>query len=131
MMSFVVRAAVPFACAWAKRQESIILKTGVPLSASQAETATKLGILHPERVRLRAVVRVPPVNWLFRRVGRYLSRNLCRCLCQQTADSTRVGTKAPTKVQVRWVAALRRLYVLDACADYLKKWGNQVVRGGK
>jgi len=71
-MSFVVRAAVPFACAWAKRQESIILKTGVPLSASQAETATKLGILHPERVRLRAVVRVPPVNWLFRRVGERL-----------------------------------------------------------
>lgn len=34
--------------------------------------AKQLGILHPERVRLRAVAQVPPLNWLLRRVGEKL-----------------------------------------------------------
>jgi hypothetical protein len=71
-MTTAVTALLPLACAWAKRHESIILKTGVPLSAAQAETAKKLGILYPNRVRLRAVPKVPPMNWLFRRVGEKL-----------------------------------------------------------
>jgi len=68
----VVTLLLPLACAWAKRHESIILKTGVPLSAAHAETAKKLGVLYPGRVRLRAVSQVPPINWLFRRVGEKL-----------------------------------------------------------
>ena len=71
-MSVVVRAVLPLACAWAKRQEAIILKTGVPLSNGQVEAAKQLGILHSERVRLRAVAQVPPLNWLLRRVGEKL-----------------------------------------------------------
>jgi len=38
----------------------------------QADTAKGLGILYPERIRLRAVGRVPPLNWLLRRLGERL-----------------------------------------------------------
>jgi hypothetical protein len=72
MTSPAVIMVLPLACAWARRQESIILKTGVALSAVQLETARKLGILYPERVRLRAVQKVPPINLLLRRVGERL-----------------------------------------------------------
>ena len=71
-MSAVVRVILPFACAWVRRQESIILKTGVPLSLGQINLARRLGILHPERIRLRAVSQVPPLNWLLRWVGQKL-----------------------------------------------------------
>jgi len=75
MSSVVVRVLLPLACAWAKRQESIILKTGVPLSEAQVDTATRLGIRCPERIRLRAVARVPPLNWLVRSIGHGLGIN--------------------------------------------------------
>lgn len=71
-MSIVVRVILPFACTWARWQESIILKTGVPLSLGQIKLATRLGILHPERIRLRAVSQVPPLNWLLRWAGEKL-----------------------------------------------------------
>jgi hypothetical protein len=71
-MSVVVTVILPFACTWAQRQESSILKTGVPLPPGQFTTARRLGILHPERIRLRAVSKVPPLNWLLRRVGEKL-----------------------------------------------------------
>jgi hypothetical protein len=63
---------LPIACAWVRRQESIILKAGVPLSLRQINLATRLGILYPERIRLQAVSQVPPVNWLFRLAGEKL-----------------------------------------------------------
>ena len=68
-MSVIVRVILPFACAWAQRQESTVLEMGVPLSPTHINTARRLGILYPERIRLRAVSRVPPLNWLLRRVG--------------------------------------------------------------
>lgn len=68
-MSVLVRVILPFACAWAQRQEATILKTGVPLSLGQIDLPKRLGILHPERIRLRAVPQVPPLNWLLRWVG--------------------------------------------------------------
>ena len=71
-MSVVVRVILPFACAWARRQESIIFRTGVPLPPAEIITAKRLGILHPERVRLRAVSQVPPLNWLLRWLGQKL-----------------------------------------------------------
>jgi len=72
MTSLAVTVLLPFACAWAKRHESIILRTGVPLSAAQAQMAKKLGVLYPDRVRLRATPQIPPSNWLLRRVGEKL-----------------------------------------------------------
>ena len=68
-MRIAVALVVPFACAWARRQESIILRAGVALSGAQATTATHMGVLHPDRVRLLAVAQVPPLNRLFRCVG--------------------------------------------------------------
>jgi hypothetical protein len=70
--ALTVTVLLPFACAWAKRQESIILRTGVALSPAQTEVAKKLRILYPDRVRLRAVQQVPPMNSLLRRVGEKL-----------------------------------------------------------
>jgi hypothetical protein len=64
-----VRLILPIACLWARRQESFILKTGIALSAAQVQTARKLCIVHPDRVRLRAVLQVPPLNPLLRFVG--------------------------------------------------------------
>ena len=71
-MSVVVRLILPFACTWAQRQELSILKMGFPLSPGQMTLAKRLGILYPERIRLRAVSQVPPLNWLLRRVGEKL-----------------------------------------------------------
>ena len=72
MTSLVVTLLLPAACAWARRQESIILRKGLALSAAQRDTARKLGILSAERVRLLAVQQVPPLNWLLRRAGENL-----------------------------------------------------------
>ena len=71
-MSAAVRVILPIACAWAKRQESWILKTGVPLSEPHREIAKRLGITHPGRIRLSAVPRVPPLNRLVRIAGQKL-----------------------------------------------------------
>jgi hypothetical protein len=71
-ISLGVKLILPFACAWAKRQESTILKTGAPLSLEQSKLAARLGIQHPERIRLRAVAEVPPLNWLLRLLGQKL-----------------------------------------------------------
>ena len=60
------------ACAWARQQESIILKTGAPLSPGQASTARRMGIACPERVRLRSVRQVPPLNGLLQWIGDHL-----------------------------------------------------------
>src|SRR5215471_16635522 len=71
-MSLRVIAVLPFACAWARWQESMVLKTGVPLSAAQTDTAKRLGILSPERVGLRVAAKVPPLNTVFRHIGKRL-----------------------------------------------------------
>src|SRR6187402_796750 len=64
---------VPIVCTWAKKQESLILRTGVALSPDQLEDARRIGIMAPERVRLRCVDQVPPIHpvlsWIGRRVG--------------------------------------------------------------
>jgi hypothetical protein len=72
MTSPAVTLLLPVACAWARRQESIILRNGLALSASKLGTAQKVGILYPERVRLLAAQQVPPLNWLLRRAGEKL-----------------------------------------------------------
>lgn len=46
---------LPLACAWAEKQERIILLAGLPLSPAQFADAQEIGVLHPEKVRLLAV----------------------------------------------------------------------------
>jgi hypothetical protein len=54
---------LPLACAWAEEQEGIILRDGVPLSSTQLADAKTIGVVHPERVRLLRVLRIPmPVH---------------------------------------------------------------------
>ena len=50
---------LPLACSWAEEQERIILRDGVSLSPTQTTDALKLGVAHPEIVRLLKVARVP------------------------------------------------------------------------
>ena len=47
------------ACVWAAGLEQAILQSGVPLTAEQEADARRMGVAHPERVRLLAVERVP------------------------------------------------------------------------
>jgi hypothetical protein len=53
------KVLLPLACAWAEEQERIILCDGVSLSPAQTTDAVKIGVAHPERVRLLKVARVP------------------------------------------------------------------------
>ncbi len=69
MTRLAVIAVLPVACAWAARHESVILQRGVALSPAQAENATRLGVVRPEKVRLLAVDVIPPTNRLLRGLG--------------------------------------------------------------
>ena len=69
MTRLLVTAVLPVACTWAARHESAILRRGVTLSPAQAENASKVGVAHPERVRLLAVDLIPPTNRLLRAMG--------------------------------------------------------------
>jgi len=58
---------LPLACAWAEEQESLILREGVALTPSQLEDARRIGVVSPERVKLRVVDAIPlPVQPLLR-----------------------------------------------------------------
>jgi hypothetical protein len=50
---------LPLACAWAEKQERIIISDGVSLSHAQTIDAIKIGVAHPEKVRLLKVARIP------------------------------------------------------------------------
>jgi hypothetical protein len=45
---------------------------GVPLAVPQLKLARAIGILHPERIRLRSVPQIPPSNQLLRSVAQKL-----------------------------------------------------------
>jgi hypothetical protein len=48
-------ALLPLACAWAEEQERLILANGVALTERLMADARRVGVLHPERVRLMVV----------------------------------------------------------------------------
>jgi hypothetical protein len=53
------KSLLPLACVWAAEQERVILRDGVGLTRAQTADAAKIGVAHPEGVRLLSVVRVP------------------------------------------------------------------------
>lgn len=55
----MLKLLLPMACLWAEEQETIILRDGVALTASQLVDARRIGISNPERVRLRVVDEIP------------------------------------------------------------------------
>ena len=59
MSSEQFRALLPPACVWAEEQEGHILLEGMPLTAGQMEDAKRIGVAHPQRVRLLAVEEIP------------------------------------------------------------------------
>src|SRR6266446_2027344 len=50
---------LPLACVWAEEQERIILRDGVALATAQIGDAKRVGITHPERVKVRVVDEIP------------------------------------------------------------------------
>lgn len=68
-----VELLLPFACWWAGRWEVRILREGVPLDRDERQTADRIGVAHPGRIRLLRVDRVPlPVNPIFQRASERL-----------------------------------------------------------
>ena len=60
----IVRAALPWGTKWARKQESIILEEGRPLSEWETMWATDVGVAKPEAVRILPVPRIPtPGSW--------------------------------------------------------------------
>jgi len=70
---------LPLACTWAAEQEQLILKTGVPLTDVQMADARKIGVAHPEKVRLLKVERIPgptdPILAMAAKATNFLSEN--------------------------------------------------------
>ncbi len=57
------KVLLPIASEWAAEQEDIIIRYGAPLSPVQTADAVKIGVDHPEKVRLLKVTRIPvPVH---------------------------------------------------------------------
>jgi len=50
---------LPLASEWAEAKERVVLKNGIPLSNSQMEDAERVGVIHPERVRIFKVPQIP------------------------------------------------------------------------
>ena len=50
---------LPLACAWVEEQEARILAEGLLLTPSQLEDARRVGVIHPQRVRLLNVAEIP------------------------------------------------------------------------
>ena len=50
---------LPLASEWAEAKEKVVLKNGDPLSNSQIEDAKRVGVIHPERVRIFKVPQIP------------------------------------------------------------------------
>jgi hypothetical protein len=62
---------MPLACAWAEQQESAILREGVALTPGQIADAKRIGVMAPEKVRLRVVDQIPsPLHPILRYAGR-------------------------------------------------------------
>ena len=50
---------LPLACKWARSQERLILRKGKPLPPELVIDADKVGVIHPDKVRVLVVKRIP------------------------------------------------------------------------
>ncbi|MES2658115.1 MAG: hypothetical protein V4689_05825 [Verrucomicrobiota bacterium] len=53
---------LPFASKWVEWHERKILREGVPLSLAELADAARMGVVHPEKIRLMRVARIPVFN---------------------------------------------------------------------
>lgn len=58
----LVPIILPIAAAWVRRQEQLILATGIPLNDEQLADAAAAGVARPDRVRLLRVHAVPSLR---------------------------------------------------------------------
>jgi len=86
------KVLLPVACAWAEEQEKIIIHYGVPLSPAQTADAVKIGVDHPEKVRLLKVTRIPAPD----------RRDLCTA-----ADATQLMSPLAGGLTVRYGIFIR------------------------
>jgi hypothetical protein len=61
----ILKCFTPLATWWAQDQESKILKTGRPLTATQQQDARAAGVNHPEKIRIKIVRSINPPDGLF------------------------------------------------------------------
>jgi hypothetical protein len=54
-----VKVILPLACSWVRRQEALIIAKGRPLNRSQMADAKRIGIKHPEKIRILLVEKIP------------------------------------------------------------------------
>jgi len=72
---------------WVRRQEKIILKTGVPLTIELMRIALQMGVRFPERVRILEVEEVPPLFGVLR----FFAKRLGLITSQMHGMSLRYG----------------------------------------
>jgi len=70
------RRYLPSACKWVLEQERFILERGVRLRGLQCSDAKRVGVIHPERIRLLYVEQIPvPVQPLLRAAAQAMKLN--------------------------------------------------------
>ncbi|MEO5915938.1 MAG: hypothetical protein ABIS50_17010 [Luteolibacter sp.] len=79
---------LPLAVKWVVREERRILKNGVPLSPDGLMDASRMGVAHPEKIRLVKVDRIPMLNGVFMK---WLSAMIPSVSCQTVGLSLRYG----------------------------------------
>ena len=79
---------LPVATLWVEREERKILRRGIPLSPDGLMDAAKMGVAHPERIRLMVVERIPWLNGPFMKL---LSRAMPAVSCNTVGLSLRYG----------------------------------------
>jgi hypothetical protein len=61
-MTRLLPLALPLAAVWVASHEWKILRSGIPLSATGLADAERMGVAHPEKIRLLKVARIPVLN---------------------------------------------------------------------
>lgn len=70
---------LPLAVKWVEREERKIVTSGVPLSLEGLMDASRMGVAHPEKIRLMRVDRIPILNgWFMKSLSRAIVSNEVR-----------------------------------------------------
>ena len=72
LLQATVTLAMPYIGWWAWRQERHILRAGRPLFSSEWSAAVRVGVRHPEKVRILTVeaIPMPGLRWMHRLAAR-------------------------------------------------------------
>jgi hypothetical protein len=79
---------LPVATFWVEREERRIIRKGTPLSAEGLMDAARMGVAHPEKIRLMKVERIP---WLNGPVVKLISRVVPAISASTVGISVRYG----------------------------------------